>query len=261
MSIKILSWNVNGIRAAINKGFMDFVKNENPDILCLQEIKAHPHQVDIKLKEEGYGIEEWNSAERKGYSGTAIFSKKKPMSINKGIGHELDCEGRVLTLEFEDFYLITCYTPNSKHDLSRLMLRYQEWDPLFLKYCKELDMKKPVVFCGDLNAAHKEIDVKNDKTNMTTKIKPGNPGFTDQEREGISNIINSGFIDSFRHFYPNEEKFTWWSYMGGARGRNVGWRIDYFFVSEKLKTQLKDAMILDKVMGSDHCPVGIILKK
>lgn len=258
--LNLISWNVNGIRAAINKGFIDNIKQLNPEILCLQETKAHPEQVDHQMKDLGYNYEYWNSAEKKGYSGTAIFSKIEPISIVRGIGHELDNEGRVITAEFDNFYVVTVYTPNSKRDLSRLDLRYTGWDKQFLSYCKQLEKKKSVIFCGDLNAAHKEIDVKNDKSNRTTAKKPGNAGFTDKEREGISNIIGENFIDSFRFFYPEEEKFTWWSYMGAARVKNVGWRIDYFFISDNLKENLKDAIIYDKVLGSDHCPIGIKLK-
>jgi exodeoxyribonuclease III len=251
--MKIVSWNVNGIRAVMKKGFLDFVEKENPDILCLQEIKAHPEQVDIELKDYPYHY--WNSAERKGYSGTAIFSKKEPISVSKGIGHELDNEGRVITLEFDYFYLVTVYTPNAKDDLSRIPLRYKEWDPMFLKHCKKLEKKKPVIFCGDLNVAHEPIDLKNDKANK------GKKGFTLEEREGFSNFVNAGFIDTFRNLYPEKEKYSWWSYMGGARSRNVGWRIDYFLISESLKNELKDSFILNEVLGSDHCPVMLELKK
>jgi exodeoxyribonuclease-3 len=256
--MKIISWNVNGIRAVLKKGFIDFVKEENPDILCIQEIKAHPEQVNLVL--ENHPHHYWNSAERKGYAGTAIFSKIKPLSISKGIGHEIDNEGRVLTLEFEKFYLVTVYVPNAKHDLSRISLRHKEWDPKFLEYCKELENKKPVIFCGDLNVAHKEIDLKNDKANRTTETKPGNPGFTDKEREGFSNFIEHGFIDTFRHFYPEEEKYSWWSYRAGVRERNIGWRIDYFLTSPSLIESVKEAFILNEIFGSDHCPVGIKLK-
>jgi len=251
--MKIISWNVNGIRACLNKGFLDFVKKENPDIICLQEIKAHPEQVDIKLTD--YEHHFWNPAERKGYSGTAIFSKIKPISIKYGMGL-LDEEGRVITLEFEDHYLITVYTPNSKRDLSRLDFRYKEWDKHFLKYVN--DLKKPVIFCGDLNAAHKEIDIKNDKANMTTKTKPGTAGFTDKEREGIDNILEH-YIDTFRELYPKEIKYSWWSYMFKSRERNTGWRIDYFCMDKKLKSKLKNSEILTEVLGSDHCPVKLNL--
>ncbi|MFT7616098.1 MAG: exodeoxyribonuclease-3 [Candidatus Woesearchaeota archaeon] len=249
--MKIISWNVNGIRAAIKKGFVDFVTEHQPDVLCIQETKAQPEQVDIHL--EGYESHVWNSAERKGYSGTLIFSKTKPLSVTKGIGHEVDNEGRVITVEFEKFYVVTVYTPNSKDDLSRIPLRYNEWDPLFLKHCKELEKKKPVVFCGDLNVAHEEIDLKNFKPNR------GKHGFTNEERERFSDFISAGFIDTFRHMYPEEQKYSWWSMMGGARSRNVGWRIDYVCVSSVLMPKVKESFILNEVLGSDHCPVGIIL--
>lgn len=260
--LKLVSWNVNGIRAVMKKGFLDSLHQLDADIVCLQETKAHPNQVDHELKGMGYTYEYWNSAEKKGYSGTAIFSKIEPQSISYGLGiEEHDNEGRVITAEFDTFYLVTVYTPNSKRELERLEYRYKQWDKDFLKFVKKLEEKKPVVFCGDLNAAHKEIDVKNDKGNKTTKTKPGNAGFTDQEREGIDNIIDAGFIDTFRKFYPEEEKFSWWSYMGRARDKNVGWRIDYFFVSNKLEKQLIDAQIHNEIHGSDHCPVSIILNK
>lgn len=250
--MKIVSWNVNGIRAILKKGFSDFLKQEDPDVVCIQETKANPEQVDLVM--EDYPYHYWNSAERKGYSGVAIFSKVKPISVKKGIGHEVDNEGRVLTAEFEEFYLVTVYTPNGKDDLSRIPLRHKEWDPLFLEHCKNLEKKKPVIFCGDLNVAHKPIDLKNDKANE------GRKGYTQEEREGFSNFLEKGFIDTFRHFYPEEEKYSWWSYMGGARNRNVGWRIDYFLISNSFVDRIKDSFILNDVMGSDHCPVGIKLK-
>ena len=248
--MKIISWNVNGVRACLRNGFLDFLKNENPDIICLQEIKAHPEQVDIDLS--NYENHYWNPAERKGYSGTAIFSKIKPISVKYGIGL-IDEEGRVITLEFKDFYLVTVYTPNSKPELERLDFRYNEWDKSFLKYVKKLP--KPVVFCGDLNVAHKEIDLKNPNSNKTTKTRPGTAGFTDKEREGFDNIIESGYIDTFRSFHPEEEKYSYWSYMFKARERNTGWRIDYFLVNSKLKDRLKKAEILSEIYGSDHCPI------
>lgn len=253
--MKIISWNVNGIRACLQKGFLDYVKKENPDILCLQETKAHPEQVDMDLGQ--YEHHYWNSAEKKGYSGVAIFSKKKPLTIKNGIGL-LDEEGRVITLEFEEYYIVTVYTPNSKRELERLDFRYNEWDKQFLKYVKSL--KKPVIFCGDLNVAHKEIDLKNPDTNKTTKTKPGNAGFTDKERERFDDILKSGYIDTFREFHPDEEKYSWWSYMFQARKRNVGWRIDYFCVDKKLKNKIKKAEIHDQVLGSDHCPVMLELR-
>jgi exodeoxyribonuclease III len=248
--MKLLSWNVNGIRACLSKGFLESIKEHNPDIICLQEIKAHPDQVDIQLKD--YEHHFWNSAERKGYSGTAIFSKIKPLSVKYGFGI-LDEEGRVITLEFEDHYLITVYTPNSKHDLSRLDLRHKQWDKQFLEYTKSLP--KPVIFCGDLNVAHTEMDLKNPLPNKTTLTKPGNPGFTDKEREGFDNILDAGYIDSFRHFNPDEIKYSWWSYMFKARERNIGWRIDYFCINEALKKRIKSTDILTDILGSDHCPI------
>lgn len=251
--MKIISWNVNGIRAVLKKGFMDFMKTEDPDILCVQETKAQPEQVDINL--EGYPHHYWNSAERKGYSGVVIFSKVKALSSSKGIGHEVDNEGRVLTLEFKDFYLVTVYTPNAKDDLSRIPLRHNEWDPQFLKHCKKLEKKKPVIFCGDFNVAHEAIDLKNDKANE------GNKGYTKEEREGFSNFIKAGFVDTFRNLYPKEEQYSWWSYRAiGARSRNVGWRIDYVLISSSLIKKVKNAFILKGILGSDHCPVGIELE-
>ena len=245
--MKFISWNVNGIRAVIKKGFYDFVENYNPDILCLQEIKANKEQVDLKL--DSYPYQYWNSAEKKGYSGTSIFSKIKPVNEMYGIGiEEHDQEGRVITLEFEDYYLVTVYTPNSKRELLRLEYR-QRWDSDFLKFVKSLESKKPVIFCGDLNVAHKEIDLKNPKTNHR------NPGFTDEERSSFDNIVNAGFIDTFREFNNDGGHYTWWSYMFQARQKDIGWRIDYFCISESLKSYLKDAYILKDVLGSDHAPV------
>jgi exodeoxyribonuclease-3 len=232
----------------------------NPDILCLQETKAHPEQVDHELKNLGYEYEYWNSAEKKGYSGTAVFSKIKPISVSYGLGIEKhDTEGRVITCEFEKYFLVTVYTPNSKRGLERLEYREKEWDVDFLQYVKTLEQTKPVVFCGDLNVAHQEIDLKNPQSNKTTKTKPGNAGFTDQERRGFDNIVNAGFIDTFRYLHPNEEKYTWWSYMFQARKKNIGWRIDYFCVSQSLKDAIQKAEILDHIMGSDHCPVELEL--
>jgi len=246
--MKFISWNVNGIRAVIKKGFYDFVKAYNPDILCIQETKAHPEQVDLVLSD--YPYQYWNSAEKKGYSGTAIFSKVEPLSINYGMGiTKHDLEGRVITAEFKDYFLVTVYTPNSKRELLRLDYRQKEWDVDFLKHLKELEKKKPVVFCGDLNVAHKEIDLKNPKTNRR------NAGFTDEERMGFDNYINAGFIDTFREFEKGEDHYTWWSYMFQARSRNIGWRIDYFCISKELYSILKNAYILKDVMGSDHAPV------
>lgn len=248
--MKLISWNVNGIRSVLGKGFLEFLKQENPDIICLQETKAHPEQVDLKL--ENYPYHYWNSAERKGYSGVAIFSKIKPLTITYGIGL-LDEEGRVITLEFDNYYLVNVYTPNSKGDLSRVDFRHNEWDQQFLNHVKNLP--KPTIFCGDLNVAHTEMDLKNPQSNKTTKTKPGNAGFTDKERRGFDNIIDAGFIDSYRHLNPNEKKYSWWSYMFKAREKNIGWRIDYFCINEALKERLKKADILTEITGSDHAPI------
>ena len=248
--MKIISWNVNGIRAVIKKGFYDFIDEYKPDILCLQETKAHPEQVDIRLNQYPYQF--WNSAEKKGYSGTAIFSKKEPLSVKNNIGIDKhDNEGRVIAVEFEDYFLVTVYTPNSKRELLRLEYRAQEWDVDFLKYLKKLEEEKPVIFCGDLNVAHKEIDLKNPKTNKR------NAGFTDEERSGFDNYIESGFIDTFREFEKGEGHYTWWSYMFNSRAKNVGWRIDYFCISQILRSKLAKSYILKDVMGSDHAPVAI----
>tara|TARA_X000001036_G_C20633422_1_gene788107 strand:- start:153 stop:911 length:759 start_codon:yes stop_codon:yes gene_type:complete len=246
--MKIISWNVNGIRAVIKKGFYDFMNDYNPDVICLQETKASKEQVDLKLDE--YPYKYWNSAEKKGYSGTAIFSKIKPISVINNIGIDKhDKEGRVITTEFNNFFLVTVYTPNSKRELLRLDYRQKEWDVDFLKYLKELEKSKPVIFCGDLNVAHKEIDLKNPKANRR------NAGFTEEERMGFDNYISSGFIDTFREFEKGEGYYTWWSYMFQARSRNVGWRIDYFCISESLRSNLQNTYILKDVMGSDHAPV------
>ena len=248
--MKIISWNVNGIRAVIKKGFYDFIDEYKPDILCLQETKAHPEQVDLKLNQYPYQF--WNSAEKKGYSGTAIFSKKEPLSVKNNIGIDKhDNEGRVIAVEFEDYFLVNVYTPNSKRELLRLEYRAQEWDVDFLKYLKKLEEEKPVIFCGDLNVAHKEIDLKNPKTNKR------NAGFTDEERLGFDNYIESGFIDTFREFEKGEGHYTWWSYMFNSRAKNVGWRIDYFCISQILRSKLTKSYILKDVMGSDHAPVAI----
>jgi exodeoxyribonuclease III len=244
--MKPISWNVNGIRALLNKGFIDFVHKEKPEILCLQETKAE--RVEINLP--GYN-QYWNAAEKKGYSGTAVFTKIKPISVKNGIGDkEHDSEGRVITCEFDEFYLVNVYTPNSGRGIGRLDYR-QDWDRAFLRYVLGLEKRKPVIFCGDLNVAHKEIDLKNPKQNVK------NAGFTPEERRGFDEIVKAGFVDSFRHLHPTLVKYTWWSYMFNARAKNIGWRIDYFVISPKLLKRLKSATILDKVMGSDHCPVGI----
>ena len=248
--MKIISWNVNGIRAVLKKGFLDFIKKEKPDIICIQETKAAPEQVDTIL--DNYPYQYWNSAEKKGYSGTAIFSKIKPTSIKNDLEIEKhDHEGRVICMELKNYYLVTVYTPNSKRDLSRLDYRANEWDVDFLNYLKELEKNKPVVFCGDLNVAHKEIDLKNPKTNKK------NAGFTNEERAGFENYMHSGFIDTFRMFNQEPEHYTWWSYMFNSRAKNVGWRIDYFCISECIKNKLKKSMILPELMGSDHAPISI----
>ncbi len=250
--MKLISWNVNGIRACLQKGFMDFFNEIDADIFCLQETKLSAGQLELELP--GY-YQYWNYAEKKGYSGTAIFTKKEPISVTYGIGvEEHDHEGRVITAEFEDFYLVTVYTPNSQRELTRLSYR-MEWEAAFLAYVKRLSEKKGLIFCGDLNVAHKEIDLKNPKTNRK------NAGFTDEERACFTTVVENGFIDTFRHFYPDvTDAYSWWSYMGGARAKNVGWRIDYFVVSEDLKERLIDARIHPSVMGSDHCPVELELK-
>jgi exodeoxyribonuclease-3 len=252
-STKLVSWNVNGIRAAINKGFMDYLKAESPDILCLQETKAMREQVETVFPPEYHAF--WHSAVKKGYSGTAVFSRVEPLNVSYGFGIDKhDQEGRVMTLEYDDYILVNVYTPNSKDELQRLDYRTQEWDVEFLKHVKKLEQTKPVVFCGDLNVAHKEIDLANPKTNRMSA------GFTDQERAGFDNIVNAGFIDTFREFEKGPNQYTWWSYRAAARERNVGWRIDYFCTSPTLKDRLQNAFIRPDVMGSDHCPVGLLLK-
>jgi len=245
--MKLVSWNVNGLRACINKGFLDYFNQVKADIFCIQETKLQEGQVELDLK--GYH-QYWNYAKKKGYSGTAVFTRYKPLSVKYGIGiEEHDNEGRVITLEFEDFYLVNCYTPNSQRELARLDYR-MNWQDDFKGFLKELDSKKPVILCGDLNVAHKEIDIKNPDANRR------NAGFTDEEREKMTELLDYGFIDTFRYFYPDkEEAYTWWSYMRKSRERNIGWRIDYFIVSERFKDRLKNAEIHDHIMGSDHCPV------
>lgn len=263
--MRIISWNVNGIRAVVKKDvFAPFIKKYKPDILCLQETKAEKGQAVIDLPDyEEY----WNSAEKKGYSGTAIFTKIKPISITNGLPekickkYDLDkdkygdprTEGRVIAAEFEKFYVVTVYTPNAKDDLSRIPLRHKQWDPAFLAYCKELEKKKPVVFCGDLNVAHTPDDLARPKENEGLK------GFTQEEREGFQKFIDAGFVDTFRIFNKGNGFYTWWSHWSNARERNIGWRIDYVLVSESLKNKVKSASILPEVMGSDHCPVEIVL--
>lgn len=264
--MKLISWNVNGIRSVHNKGlFLPFIEKYKPDILCLQETKAIQGQAEIDLKDyEEY----WNSATKKGYSGVAIFTKIKPQSVSLGFSDDLvqkyllhkdkygnpNDEGRVITLEFKDFFLVNVYTPNSKDDLSRVKLRHESWDKAFLEHCLRLETMKPIIFCGDLNVAHTEIDLARPKENA------GKHGFTDEEREGVDNFIQAGFADSFRIFNKEGSNYTWWTAWGNSRERNVGWRIDYFFVSKKIKENIKKAEILNDVFGSDHCPVSIDLE-
>ena len=245
--MKLISWNVNGLRACVGKGFLEYFNEQQADIFCLQETKLQEGQIELELN--GYH-QYWNYAEKKGYSGTAIFTKKEPISVQYGIGVEKhDNEGRVITLEFEKFYMVTVYTPNSQEKLARLDYR-MEWEEEFRNYLLELDKLKPVIVCGDLNVAHNEIDLKNPKSNRR------NAGFSDEEREKMSKLLDSGFVDSFREFYPNNTYiYSWWSYRFSARAKNAGWRIDYFLVSEKLKENMRDAEIHTEVLGSDHCPV------
>ncbi len=254
--MKLISWNVNGLRAVINKGFENFFNEIDADIFCIQETKMQKDQIDDNMKRifEGY-YSYWNSAIKKGYSGTAVFSKTEPINVTYGIGiEEHDKEGRVITLEYEDFYLVNCYTPNSKRELERLEYR-MIWENEFRNYLTSLNKIKPVILCGDLNVAHEEIDLKNPKTNRR------NAGFTDEEREKMTELLKSGFTDSFRYLYPNKtECYSWWSYMGHAREKNVGWRIDYFIISKTIEEKVKDSYIYSNVMGSDHCPVGIELR-
>ena len=248
--MKLISWNVNGIRACLNKGFDEFFKSTDADIFCIQETKCRPEQVEW-LEYEGY-MSYWNSAEKKGYSGTAVFTKIKPIAVTYGIGiEEHDHEGRVITMEYEDFYLVNVYTPNSKRELERLDYR-QVWEDAMREYLLKLDKKKPVIMCGDLNVAHNEIDLANPKTNTQ------NAGFTIEERTKMTELLDAGFTDSYRYLYPEKEgKYTWWSYMRKSREKNIGWRIDYFIVSDRIKEKIKEASIYDDVLGSDHCPIGI----
>jgi exodeoxyribonuclease-3 len=263
--VKLYSWNVNGIRAVIKKNALaPFLAAEAPDVLCLQETKAQPGEAVVDAP--GY-YEYWHSAKKKGYSGTAIYSKVKPLSVRNGLSQEIQdkypahgdeygdphSEGRVLTAEYEKFFLVTVYTPNAKDDLTRIPLRHKQWDPAFLEYCRQLERTKPVVFCGDLNVAHTELDLANPKPNM------GKKGFTAEERAGFQAFIDAGFVDTFRIVKQGNGYYTWWSNFGGARARNVGWRIDYFLVSSALKDKVKAADIHPAVMGSDHCPVSVIL--
>lgn len=247
--MKLVSWNVNGIRSCVGKGFLDFFNEVEADIFCIQESKMQEGQLDLDLP--GYH-QYWNYAERKGYSGTAVFTKKEPITVVNGIGiEEHDKEGRVITLEFEKFYMVTVYTPNSQNELARLDYR-MVWEDAFLAYLKRLEENKPVIVCGDMNVAHKEIDLKNPKTNRK------NAGFTDEEREKFGTLLENGFVDTFRYFYPDQEGiYSWWSYRFKAREKNAGWRIDYFLVSEVLKDKLEGAKILTEVLGSDHCPVEL----
>ena len=248
--MRFISWNVNGLRACLTKGFPEFFQQIDADIFCLQETKLQQGQVEMVLP--GYR-QYWNSAVKKGYSGTAVFSKKEPLSATYGLGiEERDQEGRVITLEFPAFYLVTVYTPNSQEGLKRLSYR-MEWEDVFQDYLKGLDSKKPVVVCGDMNVAHQEIDLKNPKTNRK------NAGFTDEERERFSQLLTAGFIDSYRSLYPEKIEYSWWSYRFNARKNNAGWRIDYFLVSDRLGRQIQDAKIHTQVMGSDHCPVELDL--
>ena len=246
--MKFISWNVNGFRACLEKGFGEFFEGQNADFVCLQETKMQPGQADFKP--EGY-FQYWYSAEKKGYSGTAVFCKKQPISVRYGLGiEEHDHEGRAITLEYEDFYLLCVYTPNAQRELARLDYRMQ-WEDALRAYIQTLDADKPVIYCGDLNVAHEEIDLKNPKSNHKSA------GFSDEEREKFSKLLESGFADSYRRLYPDKVEYSWWSYMMKAREKNVGWRIDYFVLSERLMDKVKDSYILTSVMGSDHCPVGL----
>ena len=247
--MKMVSWNVNGLRACVTKGFVDIFNKLDADIFCLQETKLQEGQIDLPL--EGY-YQYWNYAEKKGYSGTAIFTKKEPLAVTNGIGiDEHSTEGRVITLEFEDFFFVTCYTPNSQNELKRLDYR-MKWEDDFREYLLRLNKKKPVILCGDLNVAHNEIDLKNPKTNRK------NAGFSDEEREKMTTLLNSGFTDSFRYLYPDKEGiYSWWSYRFNARKNNAGWRIDYFITSDSIKDKIIDSKIHTDIMGSDHCPVEL----
>jgi len=263
--MKIISWNVNGIRAVHKKGFLEpFLKEYKPDILCLQETKAEQHQNEMEFK--GY-TEYWNSASKKGYSGTAIFSREEPLDVILNFPAKIskkynlkdkygdpNTEGRIVAAEFKNFYVVSVYTPNAKDDLSRIPLRHKQWDPAFLEYVKELEKNKPVIFCGDLNVAHTADDLARPKENI------GNKGFTKEEREGLDNVIKAGFVDTFRMFTKGNGHYSWWSHFANARARNIGWRIDYIFVSKKLEKEVASAKILPEVFGSDHCPIVIDLK-
>lgn len=250
--MKLISWNVNGLRACLNKGFLDFFQESDADFFCIQETKMQQGQAEIDLS--GY-TEFWNSAEKKGYSGTAIFAKQEPLRVSYDLGMDDHAqEGRVITLEYEDFYLVNVYTPNSQRGLARLGYRMQ-WEDAFRQYLMDLDRKKPVIACGDMNVAHEEIDLKNPKTNRQ------NAGFSDEERQKMTELLASGFTDSFRYLYPDETgRYTWWSYMYHARQNNAGWRIDYFLVSDRIRDRIADSLIFSDVYGSDHCPIGLLLK-
>ena len=249
--MRIVSWNVNGLRACVKKGFEDIFRSLDADIFCLQETKLQEGQIDLETP--GY-YQYWNYAEKKGYSGTAVFTKTEPVNVTYGIGEEEhDREGRVITLEFPDLFVVTVYTPNSGDGLKRLSYR-MEWEDAFRNYITGLDAKKPVIFCGDLNVAHEEIDLKNPKTNRK------NAGFTDEEREKMTQFLGAGFTDSFRYLYPDEVKYSWWSYRFNARANNAGWRIDYFITSDSLKERIKDSLIHTDIMGSDHCPVELMIE-
>lgn len=252
--MKLLSWNVNGIRAILNKGFGDFVSSESPEILCLQETKARPEQVELPLELAGYKAY-WNAAEKPGYSGVAVFTRHTPLHVMTGMGiDQHDREGRVLTLEYPDFHLVNVYTPNAQDELRRLPYRL-DWDQAFRDHCARLAQTKPVIFCGDLNVAHHEIDIARPQSNRRS------PGFSDEERASFSELLAAGFIDTFRHHHPDQtDAYSWWSYRGGARQRNVGWRIDYFGVSNPFIDRIDSAFILPHISGSDHCPVGITLR-
>ncbi|MFT5302673.1 MAG: exodeoxyribonuclease-3 [Mariniblastus sp.] len=252
--MKLVSWNVNGIRASMDKGLRTFVETDQPDVLCLQETKAEPTQVDCDWAEELGYHRVWNWAEKKGYSGTSTWSKIKPKKVVNGIGiEEHDKEGRVITTTFDDFHLINVYTPNAQRGLARINYRLQ-WDVDFLEYVKKLNRRKPVIFCGDVNCAHQEIDLANPKSNKK------NAGFSEQERAGLDRVVESGFVDSFRAFDEGPDKYSWWTYRMNARQRNIGWRLDYFWVAEKFMEHVKDAKIRPDILGSDHCPVELILK-
>ena len=250
--MKCISWNVNGLRACLQKGFLDFFRDADADLFCLQETKLQPEQVTLELP----GYEQfWCSAEKKGYSGTAIFAKRKPLSVTYGVGvEELDHEGRMITLEYPDFYFVTCYTPNAQDGLKRIDHR-MAWDDAFRERLRALDAVKPVIACGDLNVAHNEIDLKNPKTNR------GNPGFSDEERGKFNELLDAGFTDTFRHLYPDAVKYSWWSYRFHAREKDIGWRIDYFLISDRWRARVEAAPIHNEIFGSDHCPIGLTLKE